>query len=502
VENVSGRLFKGALWLTLSRLFVNLLGFLSTFVLARLLTPSDFGIVAIATSILAIALSVTDLSLGSSLVQRAELDEEHFHSVFTISLLRSLAVFVCIGLAAYPLARLYGDYRLGPVLIAIGFSSALPGLSSPTVALLARQLVFWQNFVLETVQKLVIFLGSVGFAILLQSYWALVIGTLAGSVASVICSYLIAPYFPKLGFSKFRELLSYSFWLSMGNTINTINWKFDQLVLGYLVGKAPLGIYTMADNLSAIPVRESTLPLANTLFPAFARIAHDPDRLRQAYTRAQTLICAIAMPVGFGFAVVASPLVSLALGAKWHAAIPIIQILSGTFALQSLSTSLQPLAMAKGETKLLFDRDVRTFVIRIPFVIAGYWLDGLMGVVIGRSISSFIGTIWNMALVARLSGIPVLRQFIACSRILVATAVMVVAALAVSMALAQGGDGHPAVVIAAAVTVGAITYALVSAGLWLAAGRPLGPEHEVAKVLGRVSAILGSAASHRRSRGV
>src|SRR5262249_40549838 len=111
------------------------------------------------------------------------------------------------------------------------------------------------------------------------------------------------------------------------------------------------------------------MPLVKTLFPAFSLIAHDPERLQRAYLRSQSLICAVAMPVGFGFAVVADPVVHLFLGLKWLGAAPIIQILSATFALQSLSTSLQPLAMSKGATKVLFDRDVRTFLIRIPFIV-------------------------------------------------------------------------------------------------------------------------------------
>jgi Membrane protein involved in the export of O-antigen and teichoic acid len=115
MEQVSKKLFNGAIWLALARFLINCLGLLSTFVLARLLTPSDFGIVAIATSILAVALSVTDLSLASALVQRTDLAEEHYHSVWSISLLRSLAIFVVIALAAYPLARLYGDPRLTAV---------------------------------------------------------------------------------------------------------------------------------------------------------------------------------------------------------------------------------------------------------------------------------------------------------------------------------------------------------------------------------------------------
>ena len=497
MEQIGNKLFKGAAWLTLTRLLLNALGLLSTFVLARLLAPGDFGIVAIATSILAIALSVTDLSLATALVQRAEVTEEHFHSVWTISLLRSLAIFAFIAASAYPLARLYGEPRLTAVLLATGL-----GLASPKTVMLTRNLVFWQEFAMQAAQRILVFVGAVGSAILLRSYWALIIGNVIGAATSVVLSYVISPYLPRLGLAKFRELISYSFWLSLGDTVNTFNWKFDQLVLGYLVGKAPLGIYTVADNIAALPVRESTMPLTKALFPAFSRIADEPVRLRQGYTRAQTLVCAIAMPFGFGFAVIADPIVRLFLGHKWLAAIPIIQILSGTFALQTLSSSLQPLAMAKGATKVLFRRDVRTFLIRIPFIIVGYLWGGLLGVVVARAVSSFIGTIWNMALVATLSGISVRAQFASCSRTLLSTAAMVAVTLAVEIALLHRDPfASRAADVILLILAGAMTYIGTSAALWTRAGRPQGPETEVWGVAGRLLALAPARAGFYRSRG-
>jgi len=501
MEQVSKKLFKGAIWLALARFLINCLGLLSTFVLARLLTPSDFGMVAIATSILAVALSVTDLSLASALVQRTDLAEEHFHSVWTISLLRSLAIFVVIALAAYPLARLYGDPRLTAVLVAVGFTAALPGLSSPKMIAMTRNLVFWQDFAVQTVQRLLAFVGAVGCAIVYQSYWALIVGNLIGALASVVLSYLISPYLPRVSLSKFKELFAYSSWLSMGNIVNTFNYKFDQLVLGYLVGKAPLGIYTVADNIAALPVREATMPLAKTLFPAFSRIAHDPERLRRAYLRSQSLICAVAMPVGFGFAAVADPVVHLFLGQKWLGAAPIIQILSATFALQALSTGLQPLAMSKGATKVLFGRDVRTFLIRIPFIVAGYLWDGLLGVVIARAVSSLIGMVWNMGLVAELSGISIGRQFRNCSRSLLATTFMVIATM-IAQRLMGSADGpiRSTASLALSIGVGTVSYMGASALLWMLAGRLRGPETEVVTIVSGLLAMFSTRlqSSHRK----
>jgi O-antigen/teichoic acid export membrane protein len=491
VDGVSRKLMKGAGWLTLTRLLMNSLGLISVFVLARLLSPSDFGIVAIATAVLAITSTITDLSLSAALVQRQDLVDDHFHSVWTIGLMQSLAIFACIGLAAYPLAQLYGDPRLTAVLIATGFIGALGGLVSPKLVMLTRDLVFWQEFAMQGTHKVLVFLGSVICAIVFQNYWALIAGNLIGGLCSLAISYIIAPYLPRVSFAKFRELFSYSFWLSLASTVNTLNLKFDQLVLGYFVGKTSLGLYTVADNLSALPVRESTTPLAKTLFPAFSRMAADPPRLRQAYTRAQTLVCAIGLPAGFGFALVADPVVRGFLGPKWIDAIPIIQILSGTFAFQTLSSSLPPLAMALGATKVLFGRDMRTLLIRVPFIVVGFLAGGLLGVVIGRSVSSFIGTIWNMALVRDLSGIPIVRQFADNARALASTALMVAVTGAGQMLFDHLKLRVPALLeVAGLIALGALTYVIATVALWRLAGRPRGPESEVLDLAAKVFPAL------------
>jgi O-antigen/teichoic acid export membrane protein len=488
LDAIGSKVFKGALWLTLTRLFVNALGFLGTIVLARLLTPADFGIVAIAASILAIGMSITDLSLATALVQRTAVEDDHFHTVWTISLARSALIAIVVAALAIPLSRLYDDPKLAPVIAASGVIAALPGLASPKLALFTRSLVFRQDFVLQASEKLLVFLVSVGTAVAFRSYWALIVGNLAGALTTVALSYWMSPYLPRFGLKNFKEMISFSFWLSMGNTVNTLNWRMDQLLLGFLIGKSALGTYTVADNLSALPVRESTTPLRKTLFPAFSRIADDPVRLRQAYIRTQGLLCAISLPVGFGFAAVADPAVRVFLGSQWLAAIPIIQILSGTFAFQAFSNSLEPLAMAKGATRMLFGRDVRTLLIRVPFVVGGYLAGGLLGVVIGRAISSAIGTIWNMALVRTLSGIPITTQFTSCWRGAVATVTMVLAVVGIQRLLsAELPNLSPLGVLATSIAGGGLVFVGAAAMLWLLTGKRSGPEAEIANVLSRLN---------------
>ena len=305
----------------------------------------------------------------------------------------------------------------------------------------------------------------------------------------MILSYLISPYLPRLSLSKFKELFAYSSWLSMGR-LNTLTISSINSFLAILSARRSRH-HTVADNIAALQCAKLRCHSLRRFF-RLSRIAHN-QRLQLAYLRSQSLICAVAMPVGFGFAAVADPVVHLFLGQKWLGAAPIIQILSATFALQALSTGLQPLAMSKAATKVLFSRDVRTFLIRIPFIIAGYLWDGLLGVVVARTVSSLIGTVWNMALVAELSGIPIRRQFSNCSRSLFATALMVIATMiAQSLMRSAGGPILSIASLALSIGVGIVSYMGASAALWMLAGRLPGPETEVATVISGLLAMFST----------
>jgi len=491
MDSIKGRLTRGAVWIGATRALMNLVGFVSTIALARLLSPDDFGLVALATTILAIASSVTELSLASALVHHADPTEAHFDTAFTLGFVRSALVGGVLCALASPVAHLYEDARLVDILLFLGATSVLGGLANPKTVLLSKNLIFWQEFALNVSQKVVGFLVAVGVAIAYRSYWSLILGSATAQLASVLLSYAIAPYRPRFRLRHAKELFSFSVWLSLGQAVNILNWKFDHLIVGYFVGKPALGVYTFADNLAALPTREATTPIAQTLFPGFAHLAGDKPRLTSAYQLAQSTVCAIALPVGVGFAAIAHPLLTLTVGNKWQSAVLVIQILVITIAFQTLATTLQPLAMAMGETKMLFRRDVLSFVIRIPFIIVGMLVGGLLGIVWARAISSAVGTLVNMELVKRLLHLPLRAQFSANSRALISVMLLGVTTFVTGRVFEAGASAPQlAFQIGAIVAVGFVTYIASMLTLWRFARRPPGPEAEAARVLAKLSHVL------------
>lgn len=487
MTSITVRLIKGSMWLSLSRAVVNGLSTLSIFVLAWYLAPSDFGLVALATTILIIVTSVTDLSLTQALIRHKAPTESHFSAAWTLNATRGLLLCLFFAAFAYPASVLYEEPRLFDVMLALGLSLLMGGLTNPRLVLLQRQLIFWQEFVLSVSQKLTGFVAAVAIAMIYQSYWALVIGTLVSQATMIIVSYLVLPFRPRITFRHMKELFSFSAWLTAGQIVNTLNWRFDYLLIGKVLGGTPLGYYTVGSNLARIPTREATVPLTQAIYPSFSSLQDDPPRLAAAYQRVQALVTAIALPAGIGVAVIANPLVRLALGEKWAPIVFIIEALASVYALQTLGSLVQPLGMAKNENKLLFIRDTQMLFVRVPIIFAGLMLWGLPGVIFGRVLTGLLGALVNMILVRRLIGVSVGKQLWANARALVSAAVMAAGVMLASRYLPPTADrGALVVELMILVALGVLLYCGSTFLLWILMKRPAGPETEVQKIIGGV----------------
>lgn len=487
MKNVRSRLLRGAIWLSGARLASNLLATIGTLVLARLLLPSDFGLVALGTTTLSILTSMTNISLAEALVQHRDPSHHHFHTAWTLNLLRGVLIGSIFALIAVPVARFYGDYRLENIMFALSGSAALNGLENPRAIMLTKQLIFWQQFMLQVSQKLVALIASVAIALIYHSYWALIGGILLGQFAGVLVSYTVLPFRPTFSIAHARELFSFSIWLTLCEAINAINWNFDQLLVGKFIGKTALGYYSVGNNLAVVPSREAMTPLTGTMFPAFSNLAHDPVRLAAAYGRAQAMVTAVALPAGVGMALIADPLVRLTMGETWLPAVFVIRILAVVFAFQSLGSLAQPLAMAAGRTKLLFQRDVQGFLLRVPLVIAGLYFGGLAGVLYARVVTGTTGVLFNTSVVTRVTRLSLWQQIRPNMRAIVSVSLMA-AVLAPLNAFSEKASGYRAIALNLGVLIaaGIAVYGAATFILWRMMGRPEGPETELVQVTSKV----------------
>ena len=499
-KGAGSAVLRGAAWMGAGRAVVNLCGFASTIVLARLLTPDDFGLVAIAMAAAAVVSSVSEMSLTQALVKLDDPTDEDYHSAWTLNLIRSLAVAAMLLGLAWPMAAAYSETRLVPVFVAVALTAAARALENPRIVVFRRALHFRPDFEFDVVEKVVSLVVAVGLALAFRSYWALILGSLLATLARVALTYIRMPYLPRLRLSRWRALMSFSIWLTLAEIVKTINQRAVPLIAGAFLPTVAVGQYSVGERVASMPVRESVGALQATLFPAFSRMTDDLGRMRSAYVRAQAMTSLAALPFGFGLAAVAEPVVQIFLGAKWLSAVPVLQAVAIASSVQAVQNAL-PLAMATGNTQAMLHRNVRAFLIQMPLLIAGLAfgrnseLGGLGGLALALVASAVANTLINLFLVRSLIASPLREQIALAARPLVASIVMAGAVLLLEPHIVTSGMGMAALgSLAVLVMAGAIVFAASLSALQALFGGPASAEREL---IGLVKSRLAQARSSR-----
>lgn len=482
------KLLKGAGWVSAGTIAVNALGILSTIILARLLVPADFGLVAIATALVSIIEMLTEFSLSKALIQHRAPVEEHYHTAWTMNVVRAAIVGGIIASLGQPLASFYEEARLVEILWFLGLVTFIGGFVNPKLVVFQRELSFHQSFIMRCTSKLAGFCVCVPIAWIYQSYWALLFGVLATETAILIVSYALIPFRPKVTFSRYRDLLSFSIWITFAQWIQAVNWRAQPLVFGYLLPASLVGQLNLSGKLVGNTLEQVTSPIRALLFPAFSRLQDEKDRMRLGYVRSQGTICLITFPFAAGIAILAADIVPLVIGEKWLPAVPLMQLMAITRSIGAVQ-NLGPVAMATANTKKLFHRDLRAFFIRWPLVILGMYLGRadpysmLIGGMLGQTVAVAINAVLNMQLIAQMTPITLRDHFSIIWRPLIAILVMCVlvhfAGLALPNTTTVLADTIQLIALAC---LGAIAYFTSLYALWIIGGKGNTVEHECARI--------------------
>ncbi|MBK6706883.1 MAG: lipopolysaccharide biosynthesis protein [Sphingomonadales bacterium] len=478
---------RGAVSLGSARIAMSLLNAASLVILARILSPDDFGIVAIAMAVVSVIAAVTEASLHQSLVQCHKPKQDHIDTVWTMSCLRAGLIFAVIAIIAWPLSFAYGDERLVAVFLVAGVGGAFMEFYNPLLTMATREMRFGPLAAFQIGQKAAGLALAIGLAYALGNFWGIIIGNALGAILASLASYLITPYRPTFTLSRVQEIWGFSGWMSLNQICETINWRFDQLAIGFAVTKAELGYYSVADSIAVIPTRELSLPLRNALFPGLSRIAVQPAKLRETFLEAQSGVALVTAPAAIGLALLAEPTVNLLLGARWGQIVPLLQLLAITYVFDSFITVIRPLGMAMGTTKYLFLRQLAALFVRIPLILAGLALGGLVGAAAGRALSSLVNCLISFMLAKRLVSVGVWEQVRAHGITLTCLLAMSGAVMASNAALLPVIADRPLLQLLALAPIGAFTYAGTAFVLWHLTGRRAGPVKELLKIGARVS---------------
>ena len=366
---------------------------ISAIVLARLLIPADFGLVAMVTAITGLAQGFADFGLSEATIQREDITQEQVSKLFWINVSIGLALTLATAGIAPFLAWVYKEPRLRLLTLVVSPTFLIGGLRVQHDALLRRQMRFAALSIRDVTSCAIGVLTGVTMAWRGAGYWAIVAVTLAANFTLTTLSWAMVrwiPGLPRRG-AGVRPLIGFGTRVALSYVIWNLNRSADAVLIGWHWGAGPLGLYSRAYNVLMLPVRQLSAPARSVAVPAFSRTQNDPERLARYYLRTMNLILWISTPV-FGFLfVVAEPVIVLTLGAKWRGAAPVFQILAISVLCQLPLESVGWLLVSRGESDRLLNLlmvispiIIGSFLAGLPFGINGVALSGslvLLGIV-------------------------------------------------------------------------------------------------------------------------
>lgn len=484
---MSGRIAKGAAWMVGARMADRFIGLGSTVILARVLTPADFGLVAMAMAVIGLIELATSFGFEVSLIRTATPTRAHYDSVWTLNVLFGIACGAATAAAALPAASYYGDERLMPIMLVLGASWAVGNLSNVGVVDFQRTLNFAKEFQFLMTQRLIGVAVTVTLALWLQSYWALIVGSVTTRMIGLIISYLWHPYRPRLHLGATRQIFSFSLWIFVDKVAAFGTMRAADFVLGRTHGAAELGVYRLGEEIGHLPGTELVAPLNRVLLPGMAQMIEGGRPTRELAIAASGVVAVILMPSCLGISAVADPLVRVMLGTQWLAAIPVVQIMAINALFLALWANQHTTLFAVGKPRLPGLISIARLCVFAPsvFLLVGDY--GAQGVAVSALVSSIAALSLGMWAGLRVQGVRAGEYWGAVWRPLVAASVMWAGVTWLIENLTNGPLGFAAAKLLICVGAGILLYVLMMMALYLLAGKPQGAER---LLLDRIVAFL------------
>jgi O-antigen/teichoic acid export membrane protein len=472
---LSTKTILGASWLVSAKLGGRAIDVVTVLVLARTLTPADFGLTALAMTLIAVADTVLEIPLMQALIRLKSVEKSHFDTAFTLGILRGLLLTTVVLAAAWPFSIIFDDSRLTALVAVLAIGPISRSLYNPAMVKFIQQMSFRQAFTAELTGKVLASAAAIWLVFLGGGYWAIAASSVVGSLATTLITYLLVPYRPAISLFNFSEFSSFLGWFSSAQVISAVSWQFDRVLLGYFVSKSALGQYTMATDLAVLPTQSMIGPAMTPLMAAFSRIREDRDRLRNAYLKASRFTMLLAAPACLGMSLT-SDLIILAVlgGSKWQEAAIYLQWLSLVTLLTAYYNPLHTLAIAIDRPIVIFRLSAIELCFRIVLISLGFYFYSLMGVVAARGTISIIMFVAVLATARKLTGLSMAVQVGNLWQIAVSCLVMALLVLLLRHELAQRGF-NSIVELGFTSAFGAAVYAgaLFALGVRLKAMKPV-----------------------------
>lgn len=382
---------RGTLWSYLSFFSGKLLNFISTLILARLLVPEQFGLVAYCTVVIQYLDIINTAGLGHALVARKDKIEQAANAAFVASIILGLVSFAISWVSAPLVASFFQQEEVTDLFRILSLSLLLGNLGLVPGAILGRNLEFRKRVINDFGRTLVKGLTSVVLAFAGWGPWSIVYGQLAGELAGSILAWTLAGWRPGRAFDPLvtREVMIFGFHIILANVAAELRNNVDYIIVGRILGPALLGIYTMAFRIPELIIGNINMVVASVTFPLLSRAQHDIGVLRSVYFGYIRYIALFAYLAAFGLVLVSGPFVEAFMSPEWNAMILPMSLIAIAFAIKATGYVTGVLYKAVGRPDILNRILLSQFPLAIVVLIyCSRW--GIIGVAAGQAVLSFV----------------------------------------------------------------------------------------------------------------
>jgi PST family polysaccharide transporter len=368
MSELSAAAGKAVKWSAVSQFGLRFGKLATTAILARILVPSEFGLVSMAAVLVEFAMIFRDLGTGSAVIQREENSQRLLSTVFWANIAFGVLITSAIILAAPLVAAFYDEPRLTLILRVLSVAFLFASASVLQQAILERKLAFASLAKYELAAFLVAAMTGITMAVYGFGVWSLVAQTVALHATLCVLLWRSEKWRPSLEFSRedLREIWAYSMNHAGSQMLTFLGRNADYVLIGKFLGAEALGFYTIAYRLVLYPLQSVTFVLARALFPVYARIRDDHARFRSAYTRMVGGIASLTFPIMIGAMALREPLILTLLGEKWLPVVTLLLILAPVGMTQSIGSSAALIYRAKGRADWMF----RWFLVSTSLTVA------------------------------------------------------------------------------------------------------------------------------------
>jgi len=454
---------------------IRFIGLANTAIIARLLTPEDFGLVALAMIAVEFAITVTDGDIDMAIVRSRDASRDLTHTGWTLKVIVGVLTTGALMVCAPLVAEMFGDQRLTLIVRIAAMKPIILGFENIGVTEFRRKLNFQREFHYLVIQRIATFGLGLVLAFSFRNYFALACAGPVSAVVTIALSYLMVRSCPHLALAHWRELWAFSRWQMLFNTARLLGDRCDQVAMGQISGVVDTGVYAVGSDLALIPSRDVMLPAGRALMPTYATVSGDPAELNSAFCTVLGFAVVAASSLGLGLASVAGDAVKLILGNQWIGAVPFVKWLAVYAALEGIWLMLDPFLIAAHKERLLALSNVCLATLTVPAVVLGAqffgvsWIPGCRIVVIFGCLVSVMAWLIFQKLVSLLQILDIVWRPVTA---------------AIAMVLAVGFFRlDPSFIVAFSlihdVFIGAATYGAALLLLWFLAARPEGVEQKV-----------------------